>query len=145
VEICLHIFTSRIANFPLHSRPPKTGTMKIKVNKKNYYKILNAEIVNACTYRQYNPQFFFGLTYGPSHNVAIKKSTRTSKSAEFIYNPKICVKVFIERHYSYLCTYDLYSAVHNVLDACISSMRASGRGLGRGYIEFFGPCKMASS
>ncbi len=47
--------------------------MKIKVNKKKNYTILNAEIVNACTYKQYNPQFFFGLTYGPSHNGAIKK------------------------------------------------------------------------
>ncbi len=28
------------------------------------------------------------------------------------------------RHYSYLCTYDLYSPVHNVFDACISITRA---------------------
>jgi hypothetical protein len=32
--------------------------------------------------------------------------------------------------YSYLCTYDLYSPVHNVLDACTSITRASGRRLG---------------
>jgi hypothetical protein len=45
-------------------------------------------------------------------------------------------------NYSYLCTYDLYSPVHNVLDACISITRASGRGLGPGYREFFmGPVK----
>jgi hypothetical protein len=30
----------------------------------------------------------------------------------------------------YLCTYDLYSPVHYVLDACISITRGSGRGLG---------------
>jgi hypothetical protein len=48
-------------------------------------------------------------------------------------------------HFNYLCTYDLYSPVHNVLDACISIMKGSGRGLGPGIIEFFGPCEMASS
>jgi len=30
-------------------------------------------------------------------------------------------------HINYLCTYDLYRPVHNVLDACISIKRASGR------------------
>ncbi len=49
------------------------------------------------------------------------------------------------QHNNYLCTYDLYSPVHNVLDACISIIRASGRGLGPGIREFFGPCEMASS
>jgi hypothetical protein len=44
-----------------------------------------------------------------------------------------------------LCTYDLCSPVHNVLDACISIMRGSGRRLGPGIREFFGPCEMASS
>jgi hypothetical protein len=39
----------------------------------------------------------------------------------------------------------IYSPVHNVLDACISSTRASGRGLGPRILEFFGPCEMASS
>ncbi len=34
--------------------------------------------------------------------------------------------------FSYLCTYDIYSPVHNVLDVCISITRASGRGLGPG-------------
>ncbi len=33
---------------------------------------------------------------------------------------------------NYLGTYDLYSPVHNVLDACIFITRASGRGLGPG-------------
>jgi hypothetical protein len=47
--------------------------------------------------------------------------------------------------YSYLCTYDLYSPVHNVLDACISITRASGRGLGPGNRDFFRPFEMASS
>jgi hypothetical protein len=35
--------------------------------------------------------------------------------------------------------------MHNVLDACISITRGSGRGLGPGIREFFGPCEMASS
>ncbi len=35
--------------------------------------------------------------------------------------------------YSYLCT------VHNVLDACISISWASGRGMGPGNLNFFGP------
>jgi hypothetical protein len=35
--------------------------------------------------------------------------------------------------------------VHNVLDVCISITRASGRGLGTGIREFFGPCEMESS
>jgi hypothetical protein len=42
---------------------------------------------------------------------------------------------------NYLCTYDLYSPDHNVLDACISITRASGRGLGPGIREFLGPLK----
>jgi hypothetical protein len=46
---------------------------------------------------------------------------------------------------TYLCTYDLHSPVPNVLDACTSITRASGRGLGPGILEFFGPCEMASS
>jgi hypothetical protein len=46
---------------------------------------------------------------------------------------------------NYFCTYVLYSPVHNVLDACIYITRASGRGLGPGIREFFGPCEMASS
>ncbi len=39
------------------------------------------------------------------------------------------------------CTYDLYSLVHNVLDACISITRASGRGLSPGNEGFLGPVK----
>ncbi len=46
---------------------------------------------------------------------------------------------------NYLCTYDLYSPVHNVLNACISIMWGSGRGLGPGIPEFFGPCEMGTS
>ncbi len=38
-----------------------------------------------------------------------------------------------------LCSYDLYSPVHNVLDACIFITWGSGRGLGPGILEFFGP------
>jgi hypothetical protein len=32
-----------------------------------------------------------------------------------------------------------YSPVHNVLDACISITRESGRGLGPGILKFLGP------
>ncbi len=41
--------------------------------------------------------------------------------------------------FNYLCTYDLYSSVHNVLDAWISITRGRGRGLGPRIWEFFGP------
>ncbi len=51
-------------------------------------------------------------------------------------------KICLGFDYNYLCTYDLYSPV---LDACISIIRASGRGLGPGIREFSGPCEMASS
>ncbi len=47
--------------------------------------------------------------------------------------------------FNYLCTNDLYSPVHNVLDACISITWESGRGLGPGIPEFFGPCEMGTS
>jgi hypothetical protein len=40
---------------------------------------------------------------------------------------------------------DLYSPVLNVLVACISIMKASGRELGPGIREFFGPRETASS
>ncbi len=46
---------------------------------------------------------------------------------------------------NYLCTCDLYSPVHNVLDACIYITWGSGRGLGSGIPEFFGPCEMGTS
>ncbi len=45
---------------------------------------------------------------------------------------------------NYLCTYDLYSPVQNVLDACVSITMGSGRGLGPGILEFFGPCEIVS-
>ncbi len=48
-------------------------------------------------------------------------------------------KSFKYYNYNYLCTYDLYSPLHNVLDACISITRGSGRELGPGILEFFGP------
>jgi hypothetical protein len=44
-------------------------------------------------------------------------------------------------HFNYLCTCDLYSPVHNVLDAFISNTRASGRELGTRIREFLGPVK----
>jgi hypothetical protein len=45
---------------------------------------------------------------------------------------------------NYLCTYDLYSPVCNVFDAGRYITWASGRGLGPGNGEFFGPCEMTS-
>ncbi len=39
---------------------------------------------------------------------------------------------------SYLCTYDLYSLVSNVFDACRSITRASERGLGPGNRDIIG-------
>jgi hypothetical protein len=47
--------------------------------------------------------------------------------------PPLCIKQ------PTICTYDLYSSMHNVLDAWISSTWASGRGLGRVNCESFGP------
>jgi len=46
---------------------------------------------------------------------------------------------------NYLCTCDLYTPVHNVLEAWIYITWGSWRGLGPGIPEFFGPCEMASS
>ncbi len=61
--------------------------------------------------------------------------------ADFFYQAKR-KKDFLYKdiNYNYLC-----SPVRNVLDACISITRGSGRGLGPGIREFFGPCEMASS
>ena len=42
---------------------------------------------------------------------------------------------------NYLCTCDLYSPVHNVLDACIYITWETRRGLGAGIPEFLGPVK----
>ncbi len=42
---------------------------------------------------------------------------------------------------SYLLTYDLYGPIHNFFDVGKSIMRASGRGLGPGNQDFFGPVK----
>jgi hypothetical protein len=44
-----------------------------------------------------------------------------------------------------LRTYDFYGPVCNAFDAGKSITRASGRGLGPGNQDFFGPCEMASS
>jgi hypothetical protein len=46
---------------------------------------------------------------------------------------------------SYLRTYNLYGPVCNAFDAGKSITRASGRGLGPGKQDFFGPCEMLSS
>jgi hypothetical protein len=46
---------------------------------------------------------------------------------------------YSQRYNNHLCTYDLHSPVHNVLDACIYITWATGKGLGPGIREFFGP------
>jgi hypothetical protein len=43
--------------------------------------------------------------------------------------------------YNYLCTYDLYSPMHNVLDACITITRGSGGGWALEFSSFLGPVK----
>jgi hypothetical protein len=43
---------------------------------------------------------------------------------------------------NHLCTYDLYSPVHNILDTRISITWASGRGWA---LEFKGPKKLSNS
>jgi hypothetical protein len=48
-------------------------------------------------------------------------------------------------YYSYLCTFNLYGAMSNVFDVCSFIPRASGRGLGPGKRELYGPCEMALS
>jgi hypothetical protein len=46
---------------------------------------------------------------------------------------------------SYLWTYDLYCPVHNAFDVGKSITWTSGRGVGPGNQDFFGPCDIASS
>jgi hypothetical protein len=46
---------------------------------------------------------------------------------------------------NYLCTCDLYTPVHNVLEGWIYITWGSWKVLGPGIPEFFGPCEMASS
>jgi hypothetical protein len=46
---------------------------------------------------------------------------------------------------SYLWTYNLYGPIRNAIDAGKSITRASGRGLGPGNRDFFGPCEIALS
>ncbi len=50
-----------------------------------------------------------------------------------------------EIYNSYLRTYDLYGPESSAFDAGKSITRASGRGLGPGNQDFFGPYEMASS
>jgi hypothetical protein len=52
----------------------------------------------------------------------------------YSYTYKYCIWLPVKSaaDNSFLYTYDLYSPVHNVLDACIFINRASGRGLGPG-------------
>ncbi len=61
------------------------------------------------------------------------------------YFRRVCtvqLLIFV-RNNNYLCTCDLYTPVHNVLEAWIYITRGSWRGLGPGIPEFFGPCEMA--
>jgi hypothetical protein len=63
-----------------------------------------------------------------------------------IYEENFIIKKFLgslssENDINNLCAYDLYSPAHNVLDACISITRGSGRGLGLEFSSFLGPVK----
>ncbi len=50
--------------------------------------------------------------------------------------------VKIKEAFSFLCTYDLYSPVHNALDACIGiHYEGKWEGLGPGNRDFFNPVK----
>jgi hypothetical protein len=60
---------------------------------------------------------------------------------ERIFQLPLMKKEILVTKISYLCIYDLYGPVHNVFDACRSIARASGRGLGPGNRDFFGPVK----
>jgi hypothetical protein len=57
----------------------------------------------------------------------------------------LMITQIVSLHNNYLCTCDLYSPVHNVLEACIYITWGSWRGLGPGIPEFFGPCEMGTS
>jgi hypothetical protein len=63
-----------------------------------------------------------------AHQQSTNKQPQAFQRANLIREGRK-IEVF---HYNYLCTYDLYSPMHNVLDACIAITRASGRGLGPG-------------
>ncbi len=76
-----------------------------------------------------------------AHQQATNKQPQAFQRANLIREGRK-IEVF---HFNYLCTYDLYSPVYNVLDLCISITRATGRELGPGNREFFGPCELASS
>jgi hypothetical protein len=60
----------------------------------------------------------------------------TCSSTPLSMGPEISLMALVHK-----TTYDLYSPVHNVLDACISitGTCASGRGLGPGILDFFWP------
>ncbi len=46
---------------------------------------------------------------------------------------------FVANHWNLLCTYDIYSPVHNILDACISILGEVGGGWALEFLSFFGP------
>jgi hypothetical protein len=67
-----------------------------------------------------------------SHNL---KEKHWQKSLWIVF-----ASVFCEEN-NYLCTYDLYSPMHNILDACISITRGSRRGWALEFSSFLGPVK----
>ncbi len=77
--------------------------------------------------------------------IVLHQYSSTTKFSLMSYNPATLMHPLHLLYINYLCTYDLYSPVHNVLDAGISIMRGSRRGLGPGILEFFGPCEMVTS
>jgi hypothetical protein len=75
---------------------------------------------------------------------SIGKSVIVGRRAYCNHNVEFTI-ISSKQYFNYLCTYDLYSPEHNVLDACKYITRGSGRGLSPGIVAFFGPCEMASS
>ncbi len=62
---------------------------------------------------------------------------KCSSTVRFSSTPSVHKTV----NFNYLCTFDLYSPVHNVLDACKYITRGSGRGWTLEFSSFLGPVK----
>jgi hypothetical protein len=87
----------------------------------------------------------YSTIYKVPRNRKAEKNRLKYEVSGSLHSFKDDAKPLVQMHDNYLCTNDLYSPVHNVLPACISIMRGSGRGLGPAILEFFGPCEMVTS
>ena len=77
------------------------------------------------------------------HNVKRNDYNAKRKDYSIIFSGMIIM--LSGMNINYLCTCDLYTPVHNVLEAWIYITWGSWRGLGTGIPEFFGPCEMLTS